>query len=195
MIKKLLSTALACTVFCSAFYGCTDEDSSYYVPFTDYRQPIDNAIEALKNRDGKMMSRSFFSKELVQFEAEIWSNMTVSEYYSSLDSYLSQIDEYYRSVYGDDYVLEYTDGVKMGLEDDELDEVAEKYNMEANGKRNYNFTQGYLDYGTLTISGSLGSDSSETDLMLIYSDREGWICYLTDTFFAEFVPDSDTDSE
>lgn len=191
MRKRFFSSIAVCAMLCMLLAGCAGNSGSVKnVIFDEERAPIDNAIEALKNRDGEMLSHTYFSQELIKYEAEVWSDMTVAEYYSSLDIYLEQVDEYYKATYGEDYVLEYEDGTKVVIEEEDYEEVNEKYLYETKGEKKFNFTYGYVDYGTLSIKGSLGEDSSEVDVMVIYSDKEGWLLYLTDLFFAEFVNNS-----
>lgn len=186
MKKRTLTAILAAVFGCFMLTGCGDEKNEDYVKFTEAREPIDNVMEALKIADGEMLTHSYFSPELLKYEAEVWSNMTIDEYYKSFDNYLAQVNEYYIKTYGEDYVLEYTDGLKIKLGKNEFADVQEKYDYETKGEQVLEISDGHVNYGTLSIKGSLGEDSEELDIMVVYDEDDGWFCYLTDLFFTAF---------
>lgn len=186
-IKKF-AAVLGAALLCTGLMSCGEG-----VVFEDKREPIDNAIEALKAQDGEMLSDSYFSDNQVEYEAEMWSGVSVDEYYEIFSAYLKRVDNFYKEKYGEDYVMEYSDGVLVQIEDENFAEINEKYHAESNGNETYHFNEGYISNGTLSIKGSLGEDSETVEVMLIKSKREGWKCYLTDTFFAHFYSESETD--
>lgn len=184
---KRIAALFSAAVLCLGLIGCGEG-----VVFEERREPIENAIAALKAHDGEKLSDSYFSDNQVEYEAEIWSGVEVDEYYEIFSAYLERVDNFYKAKYGEDYVMEYTDGVLVQIEDENFQEINEKYHAESNGNENYYFNEGYIDSGTLTIKGSLGEDSEKVEVMLIKSKREGWKCYMTDTFFAHFYSESET---
>lgn len=182
---RKIGAAFAAVLLCTGLMSCGEG-----VVFEDKRQPIDNAIEALKEHNGEKLSDTYFSDNQVEYEAELWSKVSVDDYYDIFSAYLGRVDSYYKEKYGDDYVLEFKDGVFVAIEDENFAEINEKYRYESQNQEDYYFNEGYMDNGTLSIKGSLGEESVNVEIMLVKSDREGWKCYFTDTFFAHFYDDS-----
>ncbi len=183
--------------------GCGDGEKNssttvveYDKVYTEYLQPIENALAAIKSHDGELITRSYFPAELVTYEAEVWSEMTVEEYYETFDNYLESLDSYYSEQYGDDYTIEFEEvGIKIKLDDDEFEDLEELYSSEANGEVTFDFTDGYDLSGQLTISGSLGEATSEVDVAVLYSEKDGWLCYLSDFFVSAFYESKSTESK